>query len=651
MTNSRFGGKTVLAPGTTTTATMQRSDTQKTQVPPAKTWNAPRIPLGELVLEKEVFSTPGSVITKGTWMGQDVAVRRSKITSGLALQRFEHTVHVIEKLGPTPHCLPLLSVVDQAPNFCTIFPWMPRGSVHDLLHTTRATLPFALALKCCVSLANALGRIHACGFVHRDVKPSNLLIDDGWNVVLCDFETMATEEDILRNAGHARDFGPSGGRLKHVVGTIEYMAPELLQKQPATRAADIYALGIAMNELVTGTLPFKDRELSDPCLYTVLETRFNMSQLITAIVGSGLRPTLPSADMCPPAFIRLVQSCWTSDINSRPQIDEVIRSLEEIMQSVGGYAALLNAVPNMPDTLSYLATEQAADATNGSLDLLARPGVTFGTEYRPRMLIGDFADPASRGADRMEDRHFVLSPWNGNPDLHLIGIFDGHGGDEAAEFALKEIPRRLWAALGKGLSPEDALTEAFETTDRAFLSTYRECNSGCTATVVFVVGDALYVAHIGDCRAIIARQMDNGFESLVMTTEHTAHNTKEATRVKSLGGRIFQRSERDAPRVEGRVQVTRAIGDRAVKQFVPATPEITCHQLTLKDTCLMLCCDGVWEFIPETQLMVLIRDTVKVPQMVAKRICLEALQEGSNDNVTCVVAFMAPVTNCEIVRA
>lgn len=64
-----------------------------------------------------------------------------------------------------------------------------------------------------------------------------------------------------------------------MVGTVEYMAPELLCNGPATFASDMYALGVAMNELITGTLPFKDKELSDPCLYTVLETRLNMSQV------------------------------------------------------------------------------------------------------------------------------------------------------------------------------------------------------------------------------------------------------------------------------------------------------------------------------------------------------------------------------------
>ena len=50
------------------------------------------------------------------------------------------------------------------------------------------------------------------------------------------------------------------------------MAPECYSR-PATKAADIYALGIVMNEFATGNHPYKDKELADPQLYTVLETR------------------------------------------------------------------------------------------------------------------------------------------------------------------------------------------------------------------------------------------------------------------------------------------------------------------------------------------------------------------------------------------
>jgi serine/threonine protein kinase len=100
------------------------------------------------------------------------------------------------------------------------------------------------AMKILSCVASALDAAHASGIVHRDVKPANVLLDPGPMVYLSDF-------------GLARD--PEGAALTapgQVLGTIDYMAPELIDGEGVGPATDIYGLACLALETLTGAVPF-----------------------------------------------------------------------------------------------------------------------------------------------------------------------------------------------------------------------------------------------------------------------------------------------------------------------------------------------------------------------------------------------------------
>lgn len=98
------------------------------------------------------------------------------------------------------------------------------------------------------------------------------------------------------------------------------------------------------------------------------------------------------------------------------------------------------------------------------------------------------------------------------------------------------------------------------------------------------------------------------------------------------------------------LQVTRSIGDADAKaDGVTAQPELTVHTVTCDDEFVVIASDGLWDKLSNEDVVRLVHDTVKDPDMAAKRLVTEALTRGSDDNITAVVVFLAAVGTLESV--
>ena len=100
------------------------------------------------------------------------------------------------------------------------------------------------------SVCQALSHVHAKGWVHRDVKPDNVLMNKVGEIRLVDFSLSSKEV-----TGFSKMIG--GGRLKMIQGTRTYIAPETINKKAPTFQTDLYSLGIMFFEVLTGKTPFQ----------------------------------------------------------------------------------------------------------------------------------------------------------------------------------------------------------------------------------------------------------------------------------------------------------------------------------------------------------------------------------------------------------
>src|SRR5580765_2011778 len=117
-------------------------------------------------------------------------------------------------------------------------------SLEEVLRTENGALPLDTALQVTQELAEALDYAHAQGIVHRDVKPSNIIVATDGHPKIADFGIAKLNASDL----------PQTGRT---LGTPAYMAPEQLRGDPVDGRSDLFSLGIILYQLLTGHRPFQ----------------------------------------------------------------------------------------------------------------------------------------------------------------------------------------------------------------------------------------------------------------------------------------------------------------------------------------------------------------------------------------------------------
>ncbi|CAH0518301.1 unnamed protein product [Peronospora belbahrii] len=232
----------------------------------------------------------------------------------------------------------------------------------------------------------------------------------------------------------------------------------------------------------------------------------------------------------------------------------------------------------------------------------------------------------------MEDRHTAISDLNGDPKQSFYGIFDGHGGEGAANYCVQAMCQNVIREPMLTKEPVEALKNGFLRTDQEYLQIANHKNSedGTTAVVVLTQGDEMFVAHAGDSRAILVHC--SGKVS-VLTSDHKPNRPDERRRIQELGGSVVFWG---VWRVEGILAVSRAIGDRMLKPFVVAEPEVKQFTRTDADRYVVLASDGVWDTVSNEDVAQLVLK-YEDPQAAAQRIMEEAYARGSMDNICAMV--------------
>ncbi|KAG6469736.1 probable protein phosphatase 2C 27 isoform X2 [Zingiber officinale] len=253
--------------------------------------------------------------------------------------------------------------------------------------------------------------------------------------------------------------------------------------------------------------------------------------------------------------------------------------------------------------------------------------------------------------EHMEDTHVCISDLakkfrRRSLDAEAVsfyGVFDGHGGKDAAHFVCDNLPRIIAEDSDFPLKLEKVIVRSFLQTDLQFAKT---CSpqaslppSGTTALVAMIFGRSLLVANAGDCRAVLSRLG----VAIEMSKDHRPCCARERHRVESLGGFI------DDGYLNGQLGVTRALGDWHLEGMkVPgqpggpliAEPELNHITLSKEDEFLIIGSDGLWDVFSSQNAVDFARRRLQQHNDVkacCKDIIEEALKRGADDNLTVVM--------------
>ena len=149
----------------------------------------------------------------------------------------------------------------------------------------------------------------------------------------------------------------------------------------------------------------------------------------------------------------------------------------------------------------------------------------------------------------------------------FFGVFDGHSGRRACEFARDNLARHVQAELASTPEPEEALRRAFLKTDEEFLKiAHKEgLGDGSTAITALVRGRTIWVANAGDARAILV----SGSTAIAMSEDHKPNRDSERRRITQAGGTV---TFMGCWRVNGVLATSRGFGDRELKKVARTHP-------------------------------------------------------------------------------
>ncbi|THU49008.1 hypothetical protein C4D60_Mb06t05040 [Musa balbisiana] len=223
--------------------------------------------------------------------------------------------------------------------------------------------------------------------------------------------------------------------------------------------------------------------------------------------------------------------------------------------------------------------------------------------------------------------------------LLLVEEDSGHGGARAAEYVKQNLFSNLIRHPKFLSDTKSAIADTYNHTDSEFLKSENNQNhdAGSTASTAVLVGDRLLVANVGDSRAVVCK----GGKAIAVSRDHKPDQTDERQRIEEAGGFVMWAG---TWRVGGVLAVSRAFGDRLLKQFVVVDPEIWEEAIDSSLEFLILASDGLWDVVTNEEAVAMIQ-SIEDPEQAARRLLQEACQRGSADNITCIVVHFSAGEN------
>ncbi|KDP32166.1 hypothetical protein JCGZ_12627 [Jatropha curcas] len=285
----------------------------------------------------------GSVYQGRLLDGQEVAVKVRSSTSTQGTREFENELNLLSSIRHE-NLVPLLGYCCENDQQILVYPFMSNGSLQDRLYgeaAKRKTLDWPTRLSIALGAARGLTHLHTFAgrcIIHRDVKSSNILLDQSMNAKVADFGFSK----------YAPQEGDSGASLE-VRGTAGYLDPEYYSTQHLSAKSDVFSFGVVLLEMVSGREPLNIKRPRNEWSLVEWAKPFIRESKIDEIVDPGIKGGYHAEAMW--RVVEAALACIEPFSAYRPSMADIVRELEDALiiennaseylksiDSIGGYS-------------------------------------------------------------------------------------------------------------------------------------------------------------------------------------------------------------------------------------------------------------------------------------------------------------------------
>ena len=228
----------------------------------------------------------------------------------------------------------------------------------------------------------------------------------------------------------------------------------------------------------------------------------------------------------------------------------------------------------------------------------------------------------------MEDIIYIDPGFNGGHHKSLYCIYDGHGGNKTAKITSEKFPNIFLKNINqKPKNIELSFINSFKYID-SILEKENYLKEGNTATIIYIEYNNIYCANVGDSSCVIISK--DKIEKI--NYDDKINDKIERKRILKLGKNNIYND-----RLEGILSISRALGDFNLKDSgLISLPHFKKYSLNYNDKYCIIASDGIWDFVSKDCLFEISKKNY-LPNELCKIIVNEAIKNGSEDNISCIV--------------